>query len=180
MENNKQIDVNMGEDMEEFLKQFKMLSPTAKLNFNKNDDFHIVGGYLVASEDIKNVMKCDLSDLHDSTFLYSDRKNIIEKIQIIDGSLTLLNSNNVIGYYLFIIESFLKDGIDGCTYRFLKDKVNKLIDRLNIDDTKYGLIKNNLKYILENIWFMPYSEYDKLKDKIREELKQAEETKKNE
>lgn len=172
----------MDKETEEFINQFKMISPTTKINFDKNDAFHVVGGYLIASSNIKEDLKCDLSDLSDSTFLLIDKRNLVEKIQIIDGALDLLLKNDIIKEsYDNVILTLMSDFINGNTFINVKSMINNIIDNINIDKNRYGGIINNLRYILCYIWFMPYSEYEELAIKIRDELESFhEENNKNE
>lgn len=164
-------------DLNDIIGKIKVMCPTQKVNFDKEDKFHVAGMYLCLSDDVKKEMNCDLSDLNDDTYLFMDRRTLVEYTQVIDGCLQLLVNNSIIrkDQRNYIIGCILNTSV--ITFGDLKGITNDIIYN-NIEEDKDNKIINNIKYIMNHIWFLPYTEIDIICQKALQEFK--EKGKKNE
>lgn len=168
MKENK-FDFKLDGEMEQILSQIKKVCPVTKVNLNKDDAFHIVGAYMVASENMDEY-NFDLDDLNDDTILITDTRNVVEKIGIIDGALAILKLNGYLeNEYSHIFPTVIKNITSYCTYGDFKNRMDEIVESLDI---KLELAKNNVRVILHNIWFLPYGEYDLLAERIMKEVKE--------
>lgn len=159
--------------------QMKLLSPTNKVNLDKDDDLHLVGAALITSGDIENDMKCDLEDLDNMTLLFINSRTILECTKIIDGALKVMVNNKIIS------PSIRNRVIDGlCSgigngiirYHALKSLTNNAIgdiahsmENLEVSEKVIDIINNKFKYIIDNVWFLPYNEIDNILKSVKEE-----------
>lgn len=145
----------------------KLKSPTQKLNLDKNkeDKLHACGMQLLINfDDIENTMKADLDDLEDDTILFINSHHIVECISIIDGALQLLVLSDKKYINLEQKDSIINDIIDVVKsgiirYSNLKFELENIIYKDRFSDIPVGLF-NGLKYIISNVWFLPYGEID--------------------
>lgn len=156
-------------DLNDIIGKIKVMCPTHKVNFDKEDKFHVAGMYLCLCDDVKKEMNCDLSDLNDDTYLFIDKRTLVEYTQVIDGCLQLLVNNN-------IIDKTQRNCIIGCilntsiiTFEDLKDITHDII--YNNIENKDNKIINNIEYIMNYIWFLPYTEIDIICQKALQEYK---------
>lgn len=157
-------------DLNDIIGKIKVMCPTHKVNFDKEDKFHVAGMYLCLCDDIKKEMNCDLSDLHDDTYLFIDNRTLVEYTQVIDGCLQLLVNNKIIvnAQRNVIILGLLN--MDIITFRDLKEEiVSGIMDIIDKDED--DAVIYNIKYIITNIWFLPYTEIDILCEKALQEFK---------
>ena len=120
----------------------------------------------------------DLSDLKDDTLLVFESRHVIECCQILFGCLYVLESVGVVKTSTNFIINRLTDSILSKPL-FYKDFISQLSiiadQTIKIDSNNKDLdqIFKNFKYILDNIWFIPYSGIDELaEDAIKEFKKQ--------
>jgi len=173
MENNKQ-EFSMDE-YNDFLKKIKSGSPVHKINFNIENPNAIVGMYLMTLPNVKSYIDKvkDTEDLTNDTLLSFENRHVIECCQIIYGSLYALEGINAIQVSkLWVINRILSSLL--LRPMFYKDVVVEL-GNISRDTVKSGnseeikIVYNNLKYVIENIWFIPYGTIDEIaKEAIQE------------
>ena len=192
-ENNEHIDLG-GLSMDKLfnsmnMDQFKLKSPATKINFCLENKLVVTGVQLMCA---KEEPAYDLSDLNDNTLISIDKHHLIECILMIYGALyTAIIANKIKydddtkEYHLsetLTILQFYRNGL--LKYGDCK-KYNTLICENIIDRFLYEIFGPNyvrfgndcynehfdkFKHILDNIWFLPYSEIDKLKETITSEI----------
>ena len=162
--------------------QFKLKSPTTKINFCLENKLVVAGVQLMC---VKEEPAYDITDLNKNTIISIDKHHLIECILMIYGALYTAIIANKIKYddnikefhhsRILSILQFYRNGL--LKYGDCKN-YNTLICKNIIDDftnEPYNCDYDNehfmkFKHILDNIWFLPYSEIDKLKETIISEI----------
>jgi predicted nucleic-acid-binding protein len=172
MENNQQ-GFNM-ESYNELIKKINSGSPVHKINFSIESPNAIIGMYLMAmpstEEYLKN--KADFKDLTEDTLLSFEHRHVVECCQILYGSMNILENINLLKHSSkFIINRIISSLLTRPL--FYKDALQELdiianqAFNLNQDSEK---IYKNFKYIIDNIWFVPYGLIDEMINEAIEEF----------
>ena len=162
--------------MNEFLSQFEPgeiaeKSPAQKINIEMDNKLFVVGFNLMCEDDIKY----DLSDLNNDTIVVINQRSMLECLIMIAGAInftyaynkSIIMPNKLIRY-IHRIKDRMGSIIFFSEIHYIADSVGCDIQS-SIKNCNENVI-NKLKELIQNIWFLPYSEIDKLKEKIRKEL----------
>ena len=176
MENN---NTQQGFSMEEyanFLKQIKAGSPVHKINFSIENPNAIAGMYLMTIPNVKeyidNIM--DKSDVTNDTLLVFEARHVIECCQIMYGCLYALESIRAVQVNKrWVINRLLSTLL--IRPMFYNDVLTEFSiiasDAIKNDGSKPMQVAfSNFKYVLENIWFIPYSDIDKVAEEAIKEF----------
>lgn len=160
------------------LSTVKMTSPVKKINIEMDDKLFVLGFNLFCEG--YDTAKYDLDDLNPNTILNIDRFHLIECMYMIVGALyagSLLIKHKkeedfTIDNLCRKFMTYFNDGI--CEYQHLVLNANYIV--FNVFDFRYNneekinLIRDRLVIICKNIWFLPYSEIEEMKEKISKEV----------
>ena len=166
MENNQQT--FSYENYDKFLKMIKAGSPVHKINFDVETPNAVVGMYLIAQKDVKPCIDkvVDKTDLKGDTLLVFESRHVVECCQIIFGCLHVLDSVKVTTHSPnFIINRIIGTLLTRPLFhRDMLKQINVIaVDTIiNSNNEEIKQVFQNFKYILENIWFVPYGEIDEL------------------
>lgn len=157
----------------------KMCSPTTKINMinsnNQENKSQIIGmGLLIRGF---RDLEIDIENLNIDTIIYISDYQKIEALNIIDGSLSLLLNNNIIGRdEMLKITNFIMEIKNFYTYGDFLYSIDKLESTL---DFKKDMM-DRLISIIKNIWFVPYHELDKLYDEVIKDFENSKKGNKDE
>ena len=174
MENNQQTPTI--ENYDNFLKMIKSGSPVHKINFSIESGNAIAGMYLISQKDIKPCMDeiVDKTDLKGDTLLVFESRHVVECCQILFGCLHVLNSVKIIKHSsVFIINRIISTLLTKpLLYKDMLLELNVIATQsiINSDNEDVKQVFKNFKYILDNIWFIPYGEIDELIKKAIKEF----------
>lgn len=177
--NNTQQGFSM-EEYNKFLKMIKAGSPVHKINFNIESPNAIVGMYLMTMQDSKSYIdeSADYTDLNNDTLLVFESRHVVECCQIICGCLNVLAG---IGLYTMAYEYFINRVLDTLLTRPLFYEkameelsfiVNDIFNISNYNNSDKEKIYEKFKYILQNIWFIPYGKIDEIAEEAIKEFKE--------
>lgn len=157
----------------------KDVSPTAKINIDMENSLFVLGFNIMCME--QENIGYDLENLNSNTLISIDKHNMIECIIMLSGAIYAVSMTNK------TLNGSEDINISGCIRKF-RDKLRHTIVYYYeiqkaarslisyIKTTYYNDMEDNniillrLKYMAENIWFLPYSEIDKMKEKINDDL----------
>ena len=160
------------------LGQIKMQSPARKINIEMDDKLFVLGFNLFCEG--YNTAKYDLADLKPTTLINIERFHLIECMYMIIGATyaasLLIKSKNrkhlTIEDFCDKFFIYFKDGL--VKYKkLLYDAEGYPYSIFNLnykDEEKLDIILERLTTICKNIWFLPYSEIEEMKEKISKEV----------
>ena len=161
-------------DYDESMKIVLNNSPSKKINITQNDVLFILGFNLMLRETSK--IKYDFKDLNMSTVVFIENYHLLECISILSGAFHCANLalQQTVDY-----NKYIKQIMDINNLIYYKDLI-KLSDNICVDfinncghienkETKSDII-DRLRNLIRNIWFLPYTEIDLLKNAIKKEL----------
>ena len=178
MSDNKLDMEGLNASMDDFFKQFnpgKIVekSPALKINTDMENKLFAVGFDIVLDDPDK--VGYDTDDLNSDTLVMIDTRHMMECLMIISGALFCIkkyivhsNDSHFI-YNDFILQ--IRDVVCKGVVRY--NEITKVATSICNDFSSNGLagqIKEGLFRIIADIWFLPYSEIDKRKEKIEKEL----------
>lgn len=175
MENNQQ-NINTP-NHNDFLKMIKAGSPVHKINFDIESPNAVAGMYLIAQKDSKPIIDkiVDKTDLRGDTLLVFESRHVVECCQILCGCLHILESTHLVKHSRnFIINRIIGTLLTRPLFhRDLLTQLNIIATQTIINSSNEDVkqIFQNFKYILDNIWFVPYGEIDELVKTALEEFK---------
>lgn len=171
-----------GLSMEKFLDQFNPgtiieKSPAQKINIELDNELFVIGFNLMCEKNIKY----DLEDLKFNTLVCIHQRHMIECLMMIAGAIyCVLNIHGIDDMAFINAEIFnIKDSInDIVLFTLIKDTAHiveqDVVDLIHENKGIPANLNNDalsrLEDIIKYIWFLPYSEIDKLKEKIKKEL----------
>lgn len=171
-------------DYNKVFNTIKTGSPIHAINLDINNPNAIVGMYLIASKNPKEIIgeyiKKPTGD--DYTILVFESRHIAECIQILYGVFSLLISMDI--YEEIIIKMKLIEVMKYLlqyphTYKEFKkyiESFSKEMDKSISDgDSNYNEVMNNLIYIINNIWYLTYYDIDQILEKATKEFKDSNE-----
>lgn len=156
--------------------QIKMNSPASKISMDDDNNLLSLVGYQLICMDDKDI-KYDLSDINNDTVISIDKHHEIECLMILKGSITATwnyvfkeYSNKKLNIKTVINMIVHEIGYGILYYENLKMIGEAVVDGLFYTSEGGDEIKEKLKSIITNIWFLPYSEIDIIKNNIKNEL----------
>lgn len=158
-------------DYKKFFKNINTGCPVHKVQFDTNNINSVLGMYLLSIPDIDSVFEKRVykSDLNNDTLLIFEARHLTECCSIIYGAVKLLYLDKNYD----IVKSVIDLLIDNLSKPLFYDKFKSCIDivlgkfgwKFEKDTPVY-----NLKAIIENIWFISYSDIDELVNVALKEL----------
>lgn len=175
MENNNSNAFNM-EEYNKFLKQIKAGSPVHKINFNLESPNAVVGMYLITMDNIKSYLDkvVDRADVNEDTLLVFESRHVVECCQIIYGILNVLKGIGIVSKnYKLIIDNIIRKSLSFPMFystfeKFMYEVAYTTFD--NVDTEVAKELYEKFKYILQNIWFVPYGQIDEMAKEAIEEF----------
>lgn len=177
MENNNNTQEFDMEKYNDFLKTIKAGSPVHKVNFTMEDANAIVGMFLITKPDVKSYIDkaADYTNLEKNTLLVFESRHVVECCQIIYGCLNIFTS---VGMYKMNYEYFINRIIKVLLtkpifYSTLITEMDNITDScITLHDSEQGReIYGGFKYLMRNIWFIPYGKIDEMANEAIEEFK---------
>ena len=161
----------------DLLKKIKVGSPVHKINFSIENQNAVVGMFLISLSDVNTYLEkfADHDDLNEDTLLVFESRHVIECCQIIYGCLHILQDINALVYSNnFIINDIIKTLLTTpIVYKKALTELNRIarssVKRDGSENSKK--VYEALKYILQNIWFVPYNNIDEIANEAIEEFK---------
>lgn len=162
----------------DFLAKIKVGSPVHKINFTMASPNAIVGMYLITMNDMESYIDkvADYGDLEENTLLVFESRHVVECCQIIYGCLNILKG---VGMYRMEYEVFIEQVMDTLltrpsfyskTVKELDTLTNQCI-KIQEDSDESNKIYDKFKYIMKNIWFVPYGRIDEMAEQAIDEFK---------
>ena len=175
MENNNSEEFNF-EKFNDMMSKIKSGSPVHKINFTLESANAISGTYLATVPDIKSYLgkMLDLDGINSDTLLVFESRHVIECCQIIYGYLYVVDVLKLSKYSsTFIIDKIINTLLKTpLFYSKMIIEMSELATSCIISSSDNGKkILETFKYIMENIWFLPYGEIDKIAKECIEEFK---------
>lgn len=153
------------------------LCPTLKINLESIDidnpsDKNVLVGIHLPLKEYTSMLKFDLDKLYDDTMVYLDIHHCVTILELVFSALKMLKRTNVIkegdiSNAIIAICNIIRQRL--FIYSELELLCNKIVNDLHIKDND---IRVNMKYLMKNIWFLTYTEIDRLYDYIISELKE--------
>lgn len=176
MENINEKEFSM-EKFNDIMTKIKAGSPVHKINFSIENMNAVAGMYLISEKNmidrIDNI--ADYADLNDTTLLVFESRHVIECCQIIYGCLTVLDGLDVFKFtYNYIIDKIIEALLTRPITRY---KLNEYMGEIatssfkSFDNKNASELFENFKYLMRNIWFVPYSEIDNIANEAIEKFK---------
>jgi len=153
--NNNQMSYN------EFMNQIKCGCPVHTMDFGISMNA-VAGMYLLLSHNIDDVLNkyMDKPSIKDMTLMIFESRHIVECCQVIAGALYVYTNENT-DFVKKIVKHILLSLLT-CSAMFPDDfdaKLNEIVDMCN-NPLNDKLLNDNLKKIILNIWFVPYTNLD--------------------
>lgn len=189
----KKVDIEgLNADMSKFLDQFAPgeiieKSPAQKINIEEDNELFVVGFNLMC--DKENKIKYDIDDLKPYTMVCIDNRQMMECLGMLLGVFKFIDISlgwdkfEGHGHVKYLSIKKIRDLVSkgAVFYEEICDLANKIVEeqdwREYYDYDWHDMEPNKLKYLREklnntirNIWFLPYSEIDRLKEEIKKEL----------
>ena len=176
MQNNTEKQFSI-EDYAQFANKIMANAPVNKINFNLENPNAVAGMYLLLIEDTKKYLDglVDKKDLNDNTLLVFQSRHVVECCQIIYGCMKALEGikmTKVSPEYIIdkIISALLTKPIFYNKFSSEMDFIITSCLLTPVPDDKI-IISKKFKYIMENIWFVPYGSIDNIAKEAIEEYK---------
>ena len=176
MENNQQ-GFNM-EQYNDFIKKINTGSPVHKINFSIESPNSIIGMYLITKPSTEDYLKdkADFKDLTENTLLSFEHRHVVDCCQILYGAMNILENLKILKFSTeFVIDSIITALLTRpLFYKNALQELNIITTRAFNLDNKYvdsEKIYKNFKYLMNNIWFVPYGLIDEMINEAIEDFK---------
>lgn len=158
-------------DYEKFFKEMNTGCPVHKVQFDLVNANAVLGMYLVSNPNIDSILekRIDKSDINDNTLLVFESRHLTECCTIIYGAVKLIYPTD---HNRDITRSVIEELFDTLHrpifYNRFKICMGNVVKKVGWTFEK-GTPAYNLKMIIENVWFISYSDIDELtKDAVEE------------
>lgn len=161
-------------DYEKFFKEMNTGCPVHKVQFNFVNTNAVLGMYLVTNPDVDSILekRVNKSDINDDTLLVFESRHLTECCSIIYGAVKLIYQTD---HNRDLTRSVIEELFDALHkpifYNRFKMCIDDVIKKVGWKFEK-GYPAYNLKIIIENIWFISYSDIDELTNDAIKEIKE--------
>ena len=162
------------------------VSPVHKINVDLENTNCALGAFMILEYDNINP-QCDTNDINDNTIIYIDTQTLIERAMIIAGAAMAIKESGINTCFKSkedIVLSIIEN-IKPCTFSLLSVAASCIFHDITYNKYLYGdveepTIVSNLWEMLQIIWFLPFTEINRILDLMQKDIDKLSEEKKNE